>query len=86
MRFESLVNTEGFQTKQGLDADITRLRVLLIQKDFKQNAMPSMMCMRLRVLLIQKDFKLNSYIYVLEPSLRVLLIPKYYKLKTLSSS
>ena len=35
-RFESLVNTEGFQTKNlANNTNITCLRVLLIQKDFK---------------------------------------------------
>ena len=34
-QFESLVNTEGFQTGITDYPKITRLRVLLIQKDFK---------------------------------------------------
>ena len=40
-----------------LDADYSCLRVLLIQKDFKQSIFGIMSGYRLRVLLIQKDFK-----------------------------
>ena len=58
MKFESLVNTEGFQTKNlANNTNITCLRVLLIQKDFKRVKYGDNSGWSLRVLLIQKDFK-----------------------------
>ena len=55
--FESLVNTEGIQTDFS-SADIaTRLRVLLIRKEFKRSSFISKALTGLRVLLIRKEFK-----------------------------
>ena len=55
--FESLVNTEGFQTVRMMVEAAGGLRVLLIQKDFKLVVGKAVQDVRLRVLLIQKDFK-----------------------------
>ena len=57
--FESLVNTEGFQTERAARVTTICLRVLLIQKDFKPNEATQYYGYSLRVLLIQKDFKLG---------------------------
>ena len=38
-QFESLVNTEGFQTSHLYNVSCARLRVLLIQKDFKRTVL-----------------------------------------------
>ena len=74
MRFESLVNTEGFQTYVEISKSLARLRVLLIQKDFKRKEGGRICQERLRVLLIQKDFKLGEKGSFCHMGLRVLLI------------
>ena len=80
MRFESLVNTEGFQTVGYRDGNNTGLRVLLIQKDFKLSADAVYANKSLRVLLIQKDFKHTISHSITSHGLRVLLIQKDFKL------
>ena len=77
--FESLVNTEGFQTSTRREIESICLRVLLIQKDFKHSKQTVRMLEGLRVLLIQKDFKLNLSQSITFVSLRVLLIQKDFK-------
>ena len=77
--FESLVNTEGFQTIPQLDENLTGLRVLLIQKDFKHCESEPSDSKRLRVLLIQKDFKHCQGKCRKSLRLRVLLIQKDFK-------
>ena len=79
MRFESLVNTEGFQTQSSFQSIRMGLRVLLIQKDFKLNGCNAPQHGRLRVLLIQKDFKQRGKRVREDERLRVLLIQKDFK-------
>ena len=55
--FESLVNTEGFQTVVEENVQKISLRVLLIRKDFKPGDIHGSPERCLRVLLIRKDFK-----------------------------
>ena len=57
IQFESLVNTEGFKTREKEHDTPYSLRVLLIRKDSKQQFPGGHITMGLRVLLIRKDSK-----------------------------
>ena len=77
--FESLVNTEGFQTNDFKYIREHSLRVLLIRKDFKHLKRGEDTEQSLRVLLIRKDFKLTRCQNGVSVGLRVLLIRKDFK-------